>query len=63
VRFLFIDKSHRRVPVMKPLLREARQRCQDSLLQTHIAMTESAFVMHANEKLTAFIEAESAIRG
>jgi hypothetical protein len=31
-------------------------------LQTHIATTESVFVVHADEKLTAFVELESAIR-
>ena len=31
-------------------------------LQTHIAATEKRFVVHADEKLTAFVELESAIR-
>jgi hypothetical protein len=31
-------------------------------LLTHIATTESVFVVHADEKLTAFMELEAAIR-
>jgi hypothetical protein len=31
-------------------------------LLTHIATTESVFVVHADEKLTAFVELESATR-
>jgi hypothetical protein len=35
---------------------------EQSGLQTHTAMTVKRFVVHADEKLTAFMELESAIR-
>jgi hypothetical protein len=34
-----------------------------SLLQTRVATTEKRFVVDADEKVTAFVELESAIRG
>jgi hypothetical protein len=36
---------------------------EQSGLQTHIAATEKRFVVRADEKLTAFLELESVIRG
>jgi len=35
---------------------------EQSGLQTHIETTEKRFVVHADEKLTAFIELETAIK-
>jgi hypothetical protein len=48
--------------VGKQHLLEARQRCREVSSLTRIAAMEQRYVVRAEERLTAFLELESAIR-